>query len=403
MKNEQLLWIGSLEEDKEYGRKMKNGFDQTSAQLAQKGIISGIEFHRGVNFDSINGSVVNYFPLYQEKYVHEIRWSHKEDALDVSVGFNNIKYLSKILCKEKMIIAATEWLKTRYDLKKQLIVFVYSLRSAPMETAIFIKKKVPTAKLVLIITDLPQYMDLGQSKIKAMLKKIDFFNIKYMLPKFDNYVLYASKMAEYLGIPDGKWMLMEGFYNPGKIEYRQKTIPFEKRIIFYAGMLSLQYGIGVLVDSFMEIADDRAELWLAGTGNAENYIKECANKDSRIKFLGLLPREEVVNRQLRSTCLINMRLPSNAVSAYSFPSKIFEYLASGVPTLSFKLDGIPKEYYSYLITIESKEVLRDVIENTFNMDDKSLLEIGNAGRTFVLENKTVEKQTDRICKFIWEK
>ena len=56
-------------------------------------------------------------------------------------------------------------------------------------------------------------MDLGQSRIKAALKKIDWRSIKKMQQKFDGFILYAEKMAEYLAIPTEKWMLMEGSYD----------------------------------------------------------------------------------------------------------------------------------------------------------------------------------------------
>ena len=41
---------------------------------------------------------------------------------------------------------------------------------------------------------------------------------------------------------------------------------------------------------------------------------------------------------------------------YSFPSKTMEYLASGTPSIAYKLEGIPSEYYPFIIFPESNDV-----------------------------------------------
>lgn len=395
----QILWIGCLESDEEFRIKAKKGYDLASAQVSQKNLLYGIEEVSGVECDSINGSVLPPYPVYKDRIIEPVEWEHKPGTKDISVGYKNDKYINRLNCKKSMLKAADEWCSTRYK-GGEVIVFTYSMRSAPMATACRIKEKIPQARIYLIVTDLPQFMDLGQSRIKATLKKIDWKSIKKMQNEFDGFILYAEKMAEYLAIPKGKWTLMEGSYDAS-----EQVIATEekKKAIMYSGKLDEQYGIKLLLDAFMSIPDKDVELWLTGGGNAERYIKECAQQDSRIKFFGFLPsRQDVLKKQAEASLLVNMRLPSELASSYCFPSKLFEYMATGTPVLSFDIAGIPREYLQYLLIVEkeSTEALREKMQSVLRLDRKELDCLGSRASTFIKTKKTNRVQSGRIWNYV---
>lgn len=394
----QMLWIGCLESDEEFEIKAKKGYDLASAQVSQKNFLSGIEEVSNMTFDSINGSVLPPYPVYKDRIIKPIEWKHKPEAVDISVGYKNYKYINRINCKKAMIKAADKWCDTRYK-GDEVIVFVYSMRSAPMATACHIKEKISRARIYLIITDLPQFMDLGQSKIKAVLKKIDWKTIKNMQQKFDGFILYAEKMAEYLDIPDDKWILMEGSYDSSE----QVIVAEKKKAIMYSGKLDERYGIKMLLDAFMHIPDKNVELWLTGGGNAEQYIKECMKKDIRIKFYGFLPsRQDVLKKQAEASLLINMRLPSEEASGYCFPSKLLEYMAIGTPVLSFDIAGIPREYLPYLFVVkeEKVDILRKKIQMAMQLDKKVLTDMGKKAADFIRSRKTKVLQSRRVWEYV---
>lgn len=395
----QILWIGCLESDEEFTIKAKKGYDLASAQVSQKNLLYGIEEVSGIVCDSINGSVLPPYPVYQDRIIEPVTWEHKPGSMDISVGYKNDKYINRINCKKAMLKAADEWCKTRYK-GSDVIVFVYSMRSAPMATACRIKEKIPQAKIYLIITDLPQFMDLGQSRVKAALKKIDWQSIKKMQKKFDGFILYAEKMAEYLEIPSNKWILMEGSYDTAE---QITAVKEKKKAVMYSGKLDEQYGIKMLVDAFMSIQDSDIELWITGGGNTEGYIKACAKKDNRIKFYGFLPsRQDVLQKQTEASLLVNMRLPSELASGYCFPSKLFEYMETGTPVLSFDIAGIPREYLQYLYVVkqETVDALAKAIEETLSLNEASLQEQGNGAREFVINEKNTKTQCSKMWKFV---
>lgn len=395
----QILWIGCLESDEEFTIKAKKGYDLASAQVSQKNLLYGIEEVSGIVCDSINGSVLPPYPVYQDRIIEPVTWEHKPGSMDISVGYKNDKYINRINCKKAMLKAADEWCKTRYK-DSDVIVFVYSMRSAPTATACRIKEKIPQAKIYLIITDLPQFMDLGQSRVKAALKKIDWQSIKKMQKKFDGFILYAEKMAEYLEIPSNKWILMEGSYDTAE---QITAVKEKKKAVMYSGKLDEQYGIKMLVAAFMSIQDVDIELWITGGGNTEGYIKACAKKDNRIKFYGFLPsRQDVLQKQAEASLLVNMRLPSEPASGYCFPSKLFEYMATGTPVLSFDIAGIPREYLQHLYVVkqETVDALAKAIEETLSLDEASLQEQGNGAREFVINEKNTKTQCSKMWKFV---
>lgn len=395
----QILWIGCLESDEEFKIKAKKGYDLASAQVSQKNLLYGIEEVSGIVCDSINGSVLPPYPVYQDRIIKQVTWEHKPGAMDISVGYKNDKYINRVNCKKAMLKAADEWRKTRYK-GSDVIVFVYSMRSAPMATACRIKEKIPQAKIYLIITDLPQFMDLGQSRVKAALKKFDWQSIKKMQKKFDGFILYAEKMAEYIEIPSNKWILMEGSYDTAE---QIAAVKEKKKAVMYSGKLDEQYGIKMLVDAFMSIQDSDIELWITGGGNTEGYIKACAKKDKRIKFYGFLPsRQDVLQKQAEASLLVNMRLPSEPASGYCFPSKLFEYMATGTPVLSFDIAGIPREYLQHLYVVkqETVDALAKAIEKTLSLDEASLQEQGNGAREFVINEKNTKTQCSKMWKFV---
>lgn len=392
----QILWIGCLESDEEFKIKAKKGYDLASAQVSQKNLLYGIEEVSDIACDSINGSVLPPYPVYQDRIIAPVTWEHKPGAKDISVGYKNDKYINRVNCKKAMLKAADEWCKTRYK-GSDVIVFVYSMRSAPMATACRIKEKIPQAKIYLIITDLPQFMDLGQSSIKAALKKIDWQSIKKMQKKFDGFILYAEKMAEYLEIPSNKWILMEGSYDTTE---QIVAVKEKKKAVMYSGKLDEQYGIKMLVDAFMSIRDPYIELWITGGGNTEEYIKTCAKKDNRIKFYGFLPsRQDVLQKQAEASLLVNMRLPSEPASGYCFPSKLFEYMATGTPVLSFDIAGIPREYlqYLYIVKQETVEALAKTIRDTLEVTEEIRVKKGKQAAEFIRR----EKNKDIQCRRIW--
>jgi len=398
-----ILWIGCFASDKDFNEMSKKGYNLASAQVSQKNLINGIEEASGCIIDTLNEYVLPPYPQYADKVIERKEWSHRKGAADVSVGYQNIKYYNHISSTSALVKETQAWALNHRN-EKKLIVFVYSMRSPVMKAAKALKKIIPSAKVFLIVTDLPQFMDLGMSKMKALLKRIDWVGIQSLMKSVDGYVLYTRHMAVFLNIPNGMWMLMEGTLNLADVpQITVKQTQLKKIVVMYSGIIEKRYGIHELLDAFSLIENPDYELWITGGGNAAGLIEERAKTDGRIKYFGFLPsRQDVLKKQQQASMLINMRLPNETASAYCFPSKIFEYMASGRPVLSFKIDGIPEEYFDFMIEIEevSKQAIKKAIEKVGCMTETERVDLGSKAREFVVNNKNTYVQAENIMNFV---
>lgn len=393
------LWIGMCCSQEEKDHIISCGGKLLSAIVSQDNLVWGL--NKEIDMDSINSVRVPSYPLYKEKKIKKFEWSRTGKSKDVNVSYLNYKYIGLYFKTRALEKTATKWAKQHKT--DEVTVFVYSMHSPFMSAAKVVKKVIPTAKIVLIVPDLPQFMDLGMNKIKKVLKAIDWKKIQGLMKSVDKYILYSKHMAEFLKLKDGSWTVMEGSINENDV--LDETVEKNKDIIsvMYSGVCDLRYGIPELLDAFELIKEENYELWITGAGNATPLIKERAEKDNRIKFFGFLPsRKDLLLKQKQATMMINTRKPDEKASAYCFPSKLFEYMISGNPVLSFDIKGIPEEYFNYLVKIEevSPKSIAEAIKKVADMPEEQRIALGESSKKFVIENKNKNVQAKKILEFI---
>jgi hypothetical protein len=69
--------------------------------------------------------------------------------------------------------------------------------------------------------------------------------------------------------------------------------------------------------------------------------------------------------------------------------------------LSFDIEGIPAEYFNYLIKMEevSPKCIKESILKAAEMEEQIRLELGKKTKAFVLENKNNIAQAKKILDF----
>ena len=95
---------------------------------------------------------------------------------------------------------------------------------------------------------------------------------------------------------------------------------------------------------------------------------------------------------------MNPRSNKEEYTKYSFPSKTMEYLATGRPVLMHKLKGIPDEYDKYIFYIG--EDMAKSLQQIAQADPQMLADVGEKGKQFVLLNKNMKKQAEKIIRLI---
>ena len=250
--------------------------------------------------------------------------------------------------------------------------------------------------------------------IPSMITSLDHYNpIKnYLVKKFDrdtisltehadHLVLLTEQMKELYRTPS-RYIVMEGLKDVDE----HAELSFEKKneeIILYTGTLRKQFGVLNLLEAFEQMKHKAGvQLWICGSGDAEDKIREAAVRDKSIIFYGLVSGEKASELQKKATILVNPRTSEGEYTKYSFPSKTIEYLLAGKSVVMNRLPGIPEEYFNYVYTPKDETVsslsttLQEVIDTPW---DKRLA-VSKAGYEFIRNAKNAKFQVSRIIDLI---
>lgn len=279
-------------------------------------------------------------------------------------------------------------------------VLIYSAYLPFLRSVYRLSRKV---KITLIVTDLPEYYDLGKtSAIKRFFRKRNNKKIYQCMERVDRFVLLTEAMKDPLSIGDRPYTVVEGIGNSEELPLRVESTT-EKEIIFYAGTLHRQFGIVELLEAYKLLNRSDVALWICGDGDARDLVEEAANQDDRIRYFGYVTSARVSELRSKATLLINPRNNDGEYTKYSFPSKTMEYMASGIPVVMHRLSGIPSDYDEHLLYIEdhSPAGIKEAMEKAFAMDRDSRKQFGEKARNFIINEKNEKKQAKKILDLIY--
>lgn len=371
------------------------GVIQYAADALQWSIVDGLDYHTD-KLKIINLPYIGSYPLrYKDFKIKSFFFSHKLGASDINVGFFNLP-LFKIYSR---------YFNSKRILKKLLhnnneIALIYAVHTPFIKAAVELKDRNPSLKICLVVPDLPEFMSEDEGFLYRFLKAKEKNILNKLIKKVDSFVLLTDYMHKSLNIGDRPWVRVEGIFS-GK----ENTVVLEKeqfKTILYSGTLARRYGIINLLDAFALIKDQDYRLWICGDGDAKDELNEKAKIDNRIINFGQIPREQVLELQQRATVLVNPRTSEGEFTKYSFPSKTMEYLASGTPCIMNKLKGIPQEYFKFIFFPENESVfeLSQIIIEICKKEQSELNKIGELAKRFIFENKTPDKQCEKIYNML---
>lgn len=378
---------------------------QTAANNLQWSFIDGLDFLLENPLTLVSCLFVGSYPVnHRFSRVQKQIFHHKPESVDYLVGFNNrvvIRHFSMLKNTWRTMI---ELLKD--DSLKPEILLVYSTNYINIEIARRIKKRFENIKVVIIVPDLMIYTSqrFGRLSPRGLFRSFQDWLARRVLPKLDGYIFLTKPMAEYYGITNN-YLVIEGVADQSIIESHRTTLSDEdgkKRRIVYTGGLSELYGVKNLLDAFRMIEGDEYELILCGDGELSSAMHKYTDLDPRIQYLGILPRQDVLELQRSATILVNPRRDEAEYTAYSFPSKIIEYMSSGVPVICYKLRGIPDEYDEFLIYFRGCSVsdIRNGLVDACDISQKGRLMIGRRAYDFIKEKKSAKKQMIRVLDYL---
>ena len=347
-----LCGVFAKENEQEVMRHAKGAVD-FSANLFQQKLIAG--FHStDCNLRVVSAPFIGSYPNTSSSiFFRGFSVPHAEYTY---VPFNNIWGIRNISRTASLKKAVLPFVKL--DSQEKLIL-VYAAHTPFLEAAVYAKKLDPRIRICLYAPDLPQYMNLNANRtlIYDIAKKWDVAKMTRLMHQVDSFVILTEQMKQLLPVGSKPYRVIEGIITQedlAKSRAHAAHNPKDGKLIniVYTGKLNQSFGIRNLIDAFCMISDPNYRLILCGRGDCEAYIKERAQQDSRIQYLGQVTPDEAREWMRKANVLVNPRQNNEEYTKYSFPSKTVEYLLSGNAVVAYKLDGMPDVYRDFLTIVE---------------------------------------------------
>ena len=175
-------------------------------------------------------------------------------------------------------------------------------------------------------------------------------------------------------------------------------------VVLYAGSLSALAGVPFLLEAFKLLESPNVRLDITGRGELEDVVRQAADRDNRIRYLGVLPRPQLLATYAAADVLINPHSTKLLTARYVFPSKLLEYLASGRPVITTATPEIAASYGDLCTVLEREEpqLLADAIVRLSAVPAADRLMRAAAARTAVIERCAWSPQGGRLVQFLEE-
>lgn len=404
MKPLRILQIGFHVEEEDFAR--WTAFDANPQNAARK--LEG-RYIRGYMENNAEVSVLSFFPATNfpgnKKIFFGTGYKRDKCCENYTAPFINVMLLKHLTRFLSCFFFILWWSLKEIGTKKNIVI--YSVHSPFLVAACFARLFLGIHMYV-IIPDLPSHMNFGQERgrLWKLFKAIDV----HFLDKFLSKASGVSVVTQSMSKSSKNWCTVSAVVIEGMVEQTEKIIRKDhvsRKVFFYTGGLASEYGVAALLAAFDLLRKERddIELWICGRGELSEKIEILANLHDEIKYFGYIPQKEIDILMCSVFCLVNCRNPLDEFVRYSFPSKLLEYLVSGVPILTTRLPGVPIEYEKYFNHIDggSPEMIADAIRKMLSLPVDECNRKAEEGREFVLREKNSKVQVLKLLKLIREK
>lgn len=371
-----------------------------SAQNFETALIKGFSACDGVEVTVASAESIAAFPNGNRLFLKKRKDRLTSDITADIVPAINLPYIKNVCHANGTAALFRRWLKTcKADEPK--CAFLYGLYPSVAKKMLKECRK-SGCSIFAVITDVPATM-FTYTKSKNILKRL--FSGSYrnravgLQDKFDGYVFLTKQMSEAVA-PSKPFVVIEAIADSTLFDSLPDVKKAEPRTVMYAGALYRKYGVDMIVSAFEKTKND-CELQLFGSGDMESELAEKSKENPRIRYCGRVSRDEILKREREATLLLNFRNGEDEYTKYSFPSKMTEYMLSGTPLFTSRLDGIPEEYYDYVYSTSAKdaEQLAREIDEILSFGE-ALSEKGCRAREFVMNTKNEKCQAGKIVDFL---
>jgi glycosyltransferase involved in cell wall biosynthesis len=355
------------------------------------------EANQNVNVLSFKPSITGKYPVkgifnqVQYQIVSNLKSKVKYKSLGPLFFFIGIKNTMKALVKQKMkqnfIILVSNKPMLIFTFFIICKMFGYKYLQEKSEFPFVINKKSFTGKLYCKI----------------------YTNYFYKL--FDGIIVMTTPLHNYFATKISKKASLHLMPMTVEIDrFNKKGVIFSFEYIAYCGyMRNNKDGVGILIEAFSLIANKypKVQLVLIGSGPESdmNFLKDMTksfNIEKRVIFTGYVEREEMP-KYLNNAKILALARPSGLQSDGGFPTKLGEYLSTGIPVLVTEVGEIPNYLTNgenaFLCTPDCPKAFSSCLDNILQ-NYKCALKVGNNGKRTALQYFDYKTQSESLLKYL---
>lgn len=236
--------------------------------------------------------------------------------------------------------------------------------------------------LMIVLTDQHGVKVGSDAYLGEVLRWLDTKLMKYAIDKFDSYLCLSKAFVEKFKLR--RYFVLQGIINKEYselVEQRKKNHQTKNGDVFnvyYAGALNKNNGVDLLLLSLSYIDRSDISINFLGKGDLEELVVDMSKVDARVKYHGALSGDELVAELMRANLLINPRPIEDEYAIASFPSKLIDYMLTGIPILTTRLMSIPEEIGDCFYFIDGCEPksIADAIGRILSLSDSERNRVG---------------------------
>lgn len=297
---------------------------------------------------------------------------------------------------------------------------IYSENNKNKINAVFLPRRNPFGIFIILlfcrILDIKIFQEISEYPeifITNLISKINYiFTRRIFYKHLDGIVLMTNFLYQYfrdLNISEDKLVIVPMSVDVKRFEKEIVRIIPEDFIAYCGSINTKKDGLDILFRSFSIVRNsvDGLKLYIIGNGtkNAIQHLNSISNElkiQDKIKFLGLLPRDEIPDILKQAKALVLAR-PRSLQAEGGFPTKLGEYLATKNPVVITDVGEIS----NYLKDGESAFIADPDSVESFSeklieclTDQEKAFKIGEKGYQVALESFDLKSHSDKLCGFI---
>lgn len=328
----------------------------------------------------------------------------KNDIEGISV--NNIGYINIQILKHLTIFL---------NLFIKLFIQVFNLKIFQKERVVIINynsfpiislpsiiiSRVFNVKILCLVIDIPIIIIKKGNKLKEKLKRM-YNDLSLFLFKKYNGMISLVEQTVIDFAPRTPFICIKYAFESNNYKFEKNVKHNETFDIVYTGALEEYYGINEMIET-IKILPENYILNLYGNGSLVDFIENESVENSRIQYHGVVSHDQAKKAQQEADLLILLRT-EKSINRYSFPSKILEYVASGVPIISSQIESIPSDlnvFINYISSEEPYDLAKKILEIKNEEREVNITRDNyNEGINYLKKEYTWTIQAKRILDFI---